>query len=121
MALGLAAEGSGAGSQSHLVFPAGPLRDIVLRLEVPESMVSSTAYQHFALLQFINSLCGLIVGLVCIVEGIMLFLHGVAGETGWTAKTLGAESQLSDAAPGVVLFLVGLVVLVTRSTIRARK
>jgi hypothetical protein len=92
------------------------------RMEVPESIVSPAAYTRFALFQFIYSLSGLIVGLVCVAGGIVLFLHGVAGSTSWTAKILGTESQLSDAAPGAVLFLVGLFfVLITRFTIKVRK
>jgi hypothetical protein len=35
-------------------------------------------------------------------------LHGVAGHTSWTASLLGLHSNVSDAAPGVVLFIVGL-------------
>jgi hypothetical protein len=96
--------------------------DGTVRLEVPEAMASPAAYKRFALFQFIYSLAGLVVGLVCVVGGIVLFLHGVAGSTSWAAKILGAESRLSDAAPGAVLFLVGLfVVLITRFTIKVRK
>jgi hypothetical protein len=92
------------------------------QLEVPDEMVSPAAYKRLALFQFIYSLFGLGVGLVCVIGGIVLFLHGVAGSTSWTAKILGAESQLSDAAPGAVLFLVGLFfVLITRYTIKVRK
>jgi len=51
---------------------------------------------------------GLILGLACIVGGIILGLNGVAGHTSWTAKLLGLESNINDAAPGVVLFVVGI-------------
>jgi hypothetical protein len=116
------ADGSGAHSQWRLAFPAGLFRDTLVRLEIPEAMVSPAAYRRFALLQFVYSTLGLIVGLVCVLGGIVLFFHGVAGATSWAAKILGAESQLSDAAPGAVLFLVGLfIVLITRFTIRIKK
>jgi hypothetical protein len=116
------ADGSGGHSQWHLAFPAGLFRDTLVRLEIPEAMVSPAAYKRFALFQFVYSLIGLIVGLACVVGGIVLFLHSVAGSTSWAAKILGAESQLSDAAPGAVLFLVGLfIVLITRFTIRIKK
>ena len=53
------------------------------------------------------------------VLGIVLFFLGITGAVSWTAKVLGAESQLVDAAPGVVLFVVGLfVVLVTRYDVK---
>jgi hypothetical protein len=65
--------------------------------------------------QLIYSTIALVLGLVCIVGGIVLFLNGVAGATSWTASVLGAESKISDAAPGAVLFVVGLfIVYITR-------
>ena len=54
-------------------------------------------------------------GLPCIIGGIVLFFLGITGTMTWGAKVLGAESQLSNAAPGALLFVVGLfVVLITR-------
>ena len=58
---------------------------------------------------------GLAVGLICVLGGIALFLNGIAGSTSWTAKVIGAESEISDAAPGAVLFVVGIfIVFITR-------
>lgn len=58
---------------------------------------------------------GLIVGVLCILGGIVLFLNGVVGNTSWTAKALGGESKISDTAPGGLLFFAGiLVVWITR-------
>jgi hypothetical protein len=51
---------------------------------------------------------GLILGLATIICGTILGLHGVAGKTSWTASLLGLQSQISDATPGVVLFVVGI-------------
>ncbi|MBU1145694.1 MAG: hypothetical protein KJ971_07595 [Firmicutes bacterium] len=63
----------------------------------------------------IYSIAGLMVGLLCVIGGIVLFLNGVAGSTSWTAKFIGVESDISDAAPGAVLFIVGLfIVFLTR-------
>ncbi len=53
---------------------------------------------------------GLVVGVLCILGGIALFMNGVAGSTSWTAKILGAESKMSDAAPGALLFFAGVLV-----------
>jgi hypothetical protein len=65
--------------------------------------------------KFIYSMTGLVLGLLCMIGGVVMFLNGVAGSTNWTAKILGSESTITDAAPGAVLFVVGLfVVLVTR-------
>jgi len=71
---------------------------------------------------FIYSIAGLALGLVCIIGGIVLFLNGIAGATSWTAKFIGAERKISDAAPGAVLFIVGLfIVFVTRFVVKIPK
>ncbi len=91
-------------------------------IEVPQSFVDPASYQRFSLYQFIYSLSGLVLGLICVIGGIVLFLNGVIGSTSWTAKMLGAESKISDAAPGAVLFIVGLfVVVITRFNIKVKK
>jgi hypothetical protein len=71
--------------------------------------------RRLALYQLIYSICGLVLGLACVLAGTLLFFHGVGGSTSWTAKILGTESKLSDAAPGAVLFIVGMfIVLITK-------
>jgi len=64
------------------------------------------------LFRFIYSMTGLFLGLCSMIGGIVLFLNGVVGSTSWTAKILGNESSITDAAPGVVLFVVGLFVII---------
>ena len=72
--------------------------------------------------RLIYSICGLFMGLVCIIGGIILLLNGVTGSTNWTAKLLGAETDISDAAPGTVLFIVGLFVIwISRYTVKVKK
>ncbi len=74
------------------------------------------------LFQLIYSLCGLFLGLICVGGGIFLLISDVVGKASWTAKILGAESTVSDAGPGVVLFIVGLFfVLITRFVIKKRR
>lgn len=71
-------------------------------------------------LKFAYSVCGLVLGLVSIIGGCLLFLNGIAGSTQWTFKALGiAESNVTDAAPGAILFVIGLfVVIFTRFKVR---
>ncbi len=72
--------------------------------------------------ELINAVIGQVLGLVCVLGGIALFFNGVAGTTSWTAKLLGAESTITDAAPGAILFIVGLfIVFVTRYKFVHRK
>jgi len=69
--------------------------------------------------QFIYSLVGLVMGVASMLIGMVLFLHGVAGHSSWSATILGSGSQLNDAAPGTVLFVIGLfVVVVTRFKVK---
>ena len=71
--------------------------------------------------QLIYSLAGLFLGLVCVLGGVALFINGIAGSTSWTAKIVGAESNISDAAPGAVLFIVGLfMVVASRYVLRVK-
>jgi uncharacterized membrane protein (UPF0182 family) len=83
---------------------------------------SPSEVKELSFLQLIYSLCGLLLGLACILGGILLFLHGVLGSISWTTKILGASSQISDAAPGGVLFIVGVfLVFITRFKIVSRR
>ncbi len=67
------------------------------------------------LYEAIYSVGGLILGLLCIVGGIILSILGVTGSIDWSAEILGAESTISNAAPGAVLFIVGVaIVFLTR-------
>lgn len=67
------------------------------------------------ILKFIYSMVGLLVGGSCIVVGAILSLSGVVGHSTLIASALGAQFNLTDAAPGVVVFIVGIfMVLVTR-------
>lgn len=61
--------------------------------------------------EFAYAILGLTVGLICIVLGLVLFLHGAQGTTSWTARLLGLQTDVTDAAPGVMFGLVGLFVI----------
>ena len=72
--------------------------------------------------QLVYSICGLVLGSLCVIGGLALFLAGVTGKMSWTAKFLGASSEILDAAPGAVLFIVGLfVVFVTRYVLKSSR
>ncbi|CAI2314113.1 hypothetical protein [Vibrio parahaemolyticus] len=86
---------------------------------VNQSFVDPTTDKNtqlaLAKFELIYAVIGQVLGLVCVLGGIALFFNGVAGTTSWTAKILGAESTITDAAPGAILFIVGLFfVFVTR-------
>lgn len=93
-------------------------------IELPERIVREDPQlaRDLSKHQLTYSILGLVLGLAAIIGGIVLLLNGVAGSTSWTTKILGAESALTDASAGVVLFVVGLfTVFVTRYKIKVRK
>jgi len=91
-------------------------------LELPPNPRERHFWGRLATLHLIYSLAGLVFGLACIVGGILLFFHGVSGSSSWVGEFIGVKSKLSDAAPGTVLFVVGLVVVwLTRFAVRVRQ
>lgn len=73
-------------------------------------------------LKFAYSMGGLVLGLACIIAGVVLGLGGVAGHTSWVASFLGLSSNITDAGPGVIVFIVGVfLVLITRFAVREQR
>jgi hypothetical protein len=87
---------------------------VISGIDSLDAHVDKLGRQHY-----LYGLGGLIVGAICILAGVALFLLGLTGKTSWTISVLGARSQVWDAAPGVVLFLVGLlIVYATRPVVK---
>lgn len=98
------------------------LQFTLVALELPPDPRERHFWSRLATLQLIYSLAGLVLGLACVIGGILLFFHGVVGASSWVGEVIGVKSRLSDAAPGTVLFIVGLaVVFLTRFTVRVRQ
>jgi hypothetical protein len=71
--------------------------------------------------EYIYAILGLVLGFACIIGGLVLCLHGIAGHVSWTASLLGLSSKINDAPPGVVLFIVGIfIIMATRPKIRLK-
>lgn len=69
--------------------------------------------------KLIYSICGLVLGLTCILSGLALCLTGVTGNTKFVASALGLRTELTDATPGVVVFVVGIFMAwITRFTVK---
>ncbi|AXS83572.1 hypothetical protein [Marinobacter sp. Arc7-DN-1] len=93
-------------------------RDDVLQCLVDPSTDKNTQIK-LAKYQLIYSLSGLILGLGCMIGGFFLFIAGVAGDVDWSLNILGGESKITNAAPGAVLFIVGLfLILITKFKFR---
>jgi phosphotransferase system glucose/maltose/N-acetylglucosamine-specific IIC component len=73
-------------------------------------------------LKFVYSVFGLLLGFSCIVAGIILSMAGVVGHTSWAASLVGFTTNLNDAAPGVVVFIIGVFfVFITRFTVTVKE
>jgi hypothetical protein len=95
-------------------------RDFMHLIVVPPG-VGDKVWERATAYQFWYSVLGLVVGIVCVVGGIILFVHGVAGKTSWTASVIGLNSQLTDAAPGSIFGILGLFIIwVTRFKVKVK-
>jgi hypothetical protein len=57
------------------------------------------------------TLVGIVAGVVMVLLGGGVFYLGITGVVTWPASALGFTSQLVNASPGIVLFIVGLVAI----------
>jgi uncharacterized BrkB/YihY/UPF0761 family membrane protein len=74
------------------------------------------------LYDFIYGVLGLISGLAAIVLGALLTVNGIIGSTSWTAKFMSLQSNINDATPGVMLFIIGLfLIYVTKPRVKVLK
>lgn len=64
--------------------------------------------------KFLYSTMGLVLGLISILCGSYLFINGIIiGSTQFSALIFGNKAQLTDAAPGTILFVIGLFLVIT--------
>jgi len=61
------------------------------------------------------------IGLSCMIGGVIICLRRVSGATNWDVNLLGLHSRITDAAPGALLLIIGLMlVFITRFRVRTR-
>lgn len=90
---------------------------------IPASIRNWRVWESAVRYQFWYSMLGLLLGLACILSGVVLFLHGVVGTTkSWTASVLGLKNSVSDVPAGVVVFIVGMIIVfITRFVVKTEK
>jgi len=87
--------------------------------ELPKTSSSERIIQAAILGEYLYACLALLLGVLSIISGSMLCLYGVAGKTSLVASVVGFRANLNDAAPGVVLFVVGLfMIFVTRPRVK---
>lgn len=96
--------------------------DLRFDLELPDSIVTPQDGKTLIGLQFIYSLLGLIFGFGCVVVGAYLFVQGISGGSSLLAEVTGLKLNISDAAPGALLFCVGIMIAwITRFNVKITK
>jgi hypothetical protein len=102
---------------------SGPLRHALgWAVEVPSSIDDRHLWRRAVIFQFTYSVSGLVLGMCCLGGGLYLLVEGIGGSSSWMANTRGIQVAISDAAPGVILFLIGAVtVWITRFKIKIKK
>jgi hypothetical protein len=95
----------------------------IFGVTIPENLQgNSNIWQKVVKNQFIYSIIGLVLGLICILLGAFLCYAGITGTSDWTIKLFGLESNLFKATPGVILFVIGfLVIWLTKYDVKTRK
>ena len=90
--------------------------------QIPLKGTNSSIWERVALYQLIYSIAGLIVGVLCVVLGVVLLFYDVGlASTSWSTKFLGGENNITNAAPGIILATLGLfVILATRFSIKTK-
>ena len=106
-------------AQKHIKKNRHPRVHIEYDTEVDEQTI-----KHLADIQLKYSLAGLCIGAVSIILGCSLLYFGITGSSSFIANTVGLKTELNDAAPGTVLLVVGLLIIVITKfsfTIKKRK
>lgn len=61
--------------------------------------------------QLLYSMLGLAFGVICVTLGFILFLNNIDGVSNFEIDIMGFKSKVEGAAPGVVLFFFGLIII----------
>lgn len=96
-------------------------KDTLKMVTLPAEINDPEIWARIAKYHLIYSLSGLLVGLAIVAGGVYLCINGIAGSTQWSARILGLKSEINDAAPGVIISIVGLfVIFLTRFGVKSR-
>jgi hypothetical protein len=68
-------------------------------------------YEEYEETEDNTAIIGLSVGLVCILLGFVLSIIGITGFINWSFSFWGINSSITNAAPGVILMIIGLVII----------
>lgn len=98
-----------------LLFVPRRFRESTLGTDLPSAGPDWKLVTKF---QFVYSMVGQVLGVIVVVMGVFLFGLGISGNTNWNLTIGPLASNMSNAAPGALLFAAGLaIVWITRFTV----
>jgi hypothetical protein len=107
--------------EGKLVAPT-PSKPVAMAVQVKGVDKIEVLAGRAVVFEYIYGVLGLLIGVTAVILGAVMCLNGVVGNTSWTMKVLGAESQINDALPGVIFALIGFfLVRVTKPQVRLKR
>jgi len=80
-------------------------------VEIKNEKLGKPFWEKVVYYQFIISLTGMITGILIVLLGAFMAFRGISGTTNWIFNILGFQSQIAEATPGIILFLLGIVII----------
>lgn len=91
------------------------------KIEIPKEVKDTKLWKQATVFQFVYSIVGLLLGIGCIITGIILLIKGILLKQDFNIKVFNFESNLTNTSVGVILFLIGiLVIFITKFSIKAK-
>ncbi len=80
-------------------------------VNIENEKLSESFWKKVIKYQFIISIIGMIIGLMLSFLGLILTISGIYPSSEWIFDIIGLKSKISNAAPGVILIVVGLLTI----------
>lgn len=88
--------------------------DLNIDPEVLSSPNSSEIIKQGMHYEFISFLLPFISGFACLIGGFILTILGFNGNISWIVEVSGFTSKLTNATPGIILMIVGLLIILNK-------
>lgn len=88
------------------------LNDDLPKSDVPKTIKSVNLWSRVVKFQFLYSILGLVIGFILISIGVFLVTQSIGNKSELSIKILNYFFNIKQAAPGGILFIIGLVVII---------
>jgi len=91
-------------------------------IEIPNRINDEQLWRNITRFHFIQSMIALVIGFVIVILGIYVLLVGTTGNSDWKFSILDFESNITNAGPGIILCIIGLLVIwASRINVKVKK